>query len=247
MNKTVLITGASRGIGFALAQQFLNNEYHVIGTSRTGEITNLTHPNFHVIRLDIGDEESIKTLEQILVASNLKIDILINNAAIGTDLDTMLPDRTSFKETFDINVTGTVFFTEMICKFLKIGGKIINISSKMGSIERCERTDSVAYRMSKTALNMYSKILTNRLVGKQTVASVHPGWVKTTIAPDNVVNGRLSPDESASRIFRFVETEFQQGKYSFAMAKMIREIAIKNNYQETRELVFFIFLFFNIF
>ncbi len=211
MNKTVLITGASRGIGFALAQQFLNNNYHVIGTSRTGEITSITHPNFHVIRLDISDEESVKTLEQILIASDLKIDILVNNAAIGTDLDTMRPDRISFQETFDINVTGTVFFTEMISEFMNVGGKIINISSKMGSIELCERTDSVAYRMSKTALNMYTKILTNRLEGKQSVASVHPGWVKTTIAPDNIVNGRLSPEESASRIFRFIETEFESG------------------------------------
>lgn len=211
MNKTVLITGASRGIGFALAQQFLNNNYKVIGTSRTGEIANLAHPNFHVIRLDISDEESVKTLEQILITSNHKIDILINNAAIGTDLDTMRPDSISFKETFDINVTGTVFFTEMICPFLNSGGKIINISSKMGSIALSERIDSVAYRMSKTALNMYTKILTNRLIGNQTVASVHPGWVKTTIAPDNIVNGRLSPEESASRIFRFIETEFETG------------------------------------
>ena len=81
----------------------------------------------------------------------------------------------------------------------------------MGSIGLCEGTDSVAYRMSKTALNMYSKILTNRLLGKQTIATVHPGWVRTTIAKDNIVNGRLSAEESAFRVFNFVTSNFETG------------------------------------
>jgi NAD(P)-dependent dehydrogenase (short-subunit alcohol dehydrogenase family) len=126
-------------------------------------------------------------------------------------LDTLKPDKESFKQTFDINVTGTVFFTELICRHIKAGGKIINISSKMGSIELCNLADSVAYRMSKTALNMYTKILTNRLLGIQIVASVHPGWVRTTIAKDNIVNGRLSTDESAIKIFNFVTSDFETG------------------------------------
>ena len=81
----------------------------------------------------------------------------------------------------------------------------------MGSIELCERTDSVAYRMSKTALNMYTKILTNRLLDKQKIATVHPGWVRTTIAKDNIINGRLSTDESAIKIFNFVTSDFETG------------------------------------
>jgi NAD(P)-dependent dehydrogenase (short-subunit alcohol dehydrogenase family) len=211
MRKTVLITGTGRGIGFALAQQFLNNGYTVIGTSRTGEIANLLHSNFEVLLLDLSNEETINNFDKLLEDRNIKIDILINNAAIGPDLDTLKPDKESFKQTFDINVTGTVFFTELICRHIKAGGKIINISSKMGSIELCNLADSVAYRMSKTALNMYTKILTNRLLGIQIVASVHPGWVRTTIAKDNIVNGRLSTDESAIKIFNFVTSDFETG------------------------------------
>jgi len=211
MNKTILITGASRGIGFALAQQFLNNGYSVIGTSRTGEIENLSHPNFTVLELDLSKEATIINFGKLIENSNIKIDYLINNAAIGPDLDTLNPEIESFKQTFDVNVTGTVFFTELVYKHVKLGGKIINISSKMGSIGLCERTDSVAYSMSKTALNMYSKILTNRLLGKQTVATIHPGWVRTTIAKDNIVNGKLSSDESAIKIFNFVTNNFETG------------------------------------
>jgi NAD(P)-dependent dehydrogenase (short-subunit alcohol dehydrogenase family) len=211
MGKTVLITGTGRGIGFALAKQFLNNGYTVIGTSRTGEIANLLHTNFEVLLLDLSNQETINNFDKLLEDRNIKIDILINNAAIGPDLDTLKPDIKSFKQTFDVNVTGTVFFTELICRHIKAGGKIINISSKMGSIEFCNLVDSVAYRMSKTALNMYTKILTNRFLGTQTVASVHPGWVRTTIAKNNIVNGRLSTDESAIKIFNFVTSGFESG------------------------------------
>lgn len=211
MNKTILITGASKGIGFALAQQFLNNGYYVIGTSRTGEIENLSHPNFTAIELDLSKEATIINFDKVIENRNIKIDFLINNAGIGPDLDTLKPDIESFKHTFDVNVTGTVFFTELVYKHIYVGGKIINISSKMGSIELCEGYDSIAYRMSKTALNMYTKILTNRLLGKQTVATIHPGWVRTTIAKDNIVNGKLSSDESATKIFNFVTTNFETG------------------------------------
>lgn len=211
MTKTVLITGASKGIGFALTKQFLNNGFKVIGTSRTGEIKNLVHPNFEIVKLDLSDNKTINDFDLWFKEKIIKLDILINNAGIGPDLDTLLPEKESFQKTFDVNVTGTVFFTESLSKYISGGGKIINISSKMGSIELCERTDSVAYRMSKTALNMYSKILTNRLLGKLAVATVHPGWVRTTIAKDNIVNGRLSADESAIKVFNFVTNDFESG------------------------------------
>ena len=211
MNKTIVITGVSKGIGFALTQQFLNNGYFVIGTSRTGEIENLSHANFTALKLDLSKEETIFTFDEILINKNIKIDFLINNAGIGPDLDTIKPEIESFKQTFDVNVTGTVFFTELLCKYINVGGKIINISSKMGSIKLCDHIDSIAYRMSKTALNMYTKILTNRLLGKQTIATIHPGWVRTTIAKDNIVNGRLSTDESAFKIFNFITSNFETG------------------------------------
>ncbi|MFM9021830.1 MAG: SDR family NAD(P)-dependent oxidoreductase, partial [Sediminibacterium sp.] len=134
------------------------------------------------------------------------------NVGIGPDLDFELPQEISFKKTFAVNVTGTTFFTEKMLQFLKVGGKIINMSSKMGSLDVCEKSDSVAYRMSKAALNMYTKILSNRLEGKQLVASVHPGWVRTNIAKSNI-DGRLSPEESAQKIFQFITIDFKTGTF----------------------------------
>jgi NAD(P)-dependent dehydrogenase (short-subunit alcohol dehydrogenase family) len=212
MNKRVLITGASRGIGFALTQLFLEKGYKVIGACRNGKIDNLSHPNLDVIELDLSNSSSIRDVARTL-KKELKIDILINNAGIGPDLDLDLPTEDTFKQTFDVNVTGTVLFTESLIEIINHGGSIVNISSEMGSIENCKRIDSVAYRMSKSALNMYTKILSNRLKTSLRVVSIHPGWVRTTIAESNIDNGRLSPEESAIKLVEYILSDFETGTF----------------------------------
>jgi len=211
MSETVLITGTSRGIGNALAKLLLIKGYNVIGTNTTG-IDNINENNFKVFALDLSNLESIPAFEKNLQIENIKVEILINNAGIGPDLDFELPEEISFKKTFDVNVNGTTFFTEQMQQHLTEGGKIINISSKMGSIDVCEKNDSVAYRMSKAALNMYTKILSNRLAGKQLVGSVHPGWVRTNLTKSNI-HGRLSSEESAQKIVEFITSDFKSGTF----------------------------------
>ena len=213
MNKTILITGASKGIGFALVNKFLENGFNVIGTSTSGKISGIENENFEVLQLNLSELKNIELLKNEFEKTGTKIDILINNAGIGPDLDTNNPEENTFKETFDVNVIGTTFLTESLIESITNEGKIINISSKMGSIELCERIDSVAYRMSKTALNMYTKILSNRLSEKIKVASIHPGWVRTTIAKSNITEGRLSTEESANGIFNFVVSDFKTGMF----------------------------------
>ncbi len=208
---TILITGTSQGIGHALTKLLLMNGYRVIGTSTTG-IDNINENNYKSYSLDLSNSDSIAAFEKNFQSDNIKIDILINNAGIGPDLDFELPEAISFQKTFDVNVNGTTFFTEQMLQHLNVGGKIINISSKMGSIDVCEKSDSVAYRMSKAALNMYTKILSNRLEGKQFVASVHPGWVRTNISKSNI-NGRFSPEESAQKILEFITSDFRTGTF----------------------------------
>lgn len=206
---TVLITGASQGIGHALVLHFLSNAFQVIGTSRSGSI-DISHPNFEAMALDLSQMQSIKDFEQEFSKKGLVIDLLINNAGIGPDLGYDFPEESSFDRTFDVNVKGQVFFTESMIKHLNKGAKLINVSSKMGSIEQCVGTDSVAYRMSKTALNMYTKILINRYAGQFQIATLHPGWVRTNISGDNS-KGRYSTEESANMIYQFVSSNFKTG------------------------------------
>jgi len=213
MSKIVLITGVSKGIGRALAEKMLNENFFVIGTSRNGEIKGINDDNFHPLKLDISNPLSIENAHKNILEKFTHIDILINNAGIGPDLGKLYPERESFKLTFNVNVTGTVFFTEPLIELINDNGIILNISSGMGSIDACESTDSIAYRMSKSALNMYTKILTNRLGNKIKVASIHPGWVKTTIIESNIKYGRLTPRESADNIFSFMNNAFESGTF----------------------------------
>ncbi len=213
MNKIVLITGASRGIGYALTKKMLSQNFFVIGTSREGKIDGIKNEKFYSLKLDLSKPTSIKDAHKEIFSKFKHIDILINNAGIGPDLDTQYPERTSFEQTFSVNTTGTVFFTEPIVDIIIKNGMILNISSKMGAINTCNQADSVAYRMSKSALNMYTKILANRLKDNIKVASVHPGWVKTTIAEDNIINGRFTTEQSAEKIFSFINKEVKNGTF----------------------------------
>ncbi len=139
--------------------------------------------------------------------------MLINNAGIGPDLNSPAPERATFDKTFAVNVTGTVFFTEVILPKLKKDGKVINVSSKMGSMAVCSTADSAAYRMSKSALNMYTKILSNRLEGQAKVATMHPGWVQTNISPNTKKNAPLTPQQAAENMYRFFSQDFDNGMY----------------------------------
>ena len=213
MNKIALITGASRGIGYALAKKMLAENYLVIGTSRRGTITGIDDENFCSIKLDLSDFNNFDSSVKYISDKYGKIDILINNAGIGPDLGSLNPKMQSFDLTFNTNVKGIVFFTEKMLKLINTNGIILNISSKMCSINICELSDSVAYRMSKSALNMYTKILSNRLKDVIKVASIHPGWVKTTIVEDNMKHAPLTPKQSAENIFKCITRDFENGTF----------------------------------
>lgn len=211
MKKKAIITGASKGIGRALAELMLANDFEIHGTSRNGS-NNLSNEHLFMYALDLSKEESIRSFHNQLRTRNLIFDVVINNAGIGPDLGTFEPKASNLRSTLAVNVEGTILLTELLLPMMESTGKLLNISSKMGSIECCVGTDSTAYRISKSALNMYSKILTNKYGDRLKIATIHPGWVRTEITPDNI-HARLSPEESAQRIWAFAKEDFQSGIY----------------------------------
>ncbi len=208
--QTAVVTGASKGIGLALANLLARKNYKVIGTSRSGKA--IENNTITMLPLDLASQNSILDFEKLIASKEIKIDLYINNAAIGPDLGTDTPEWESFTKTMNSNVTGTVFLTEAMIPLLSSNATIINISSKMGSIDMCKGIDSVAYRMSKTAINMYSKVLANRLLGKHKIATIHPGWVRTTLTPGNS-HAPLSIEESAASIAEFIASDFKTGVF----------------------------------
>lgn len=212
--KKVLITGVNRGIGKELTERLVRENYYIIGSSRANSKIDFEHENFFDLELDITSLKSIKNAKSILKSKFKKIDILINNAGIGSDFDNSFSCKKNFIKRFETNLFGTYFFTELILPIISIKGQIVNISSKLGSLELLDElntekfsSNKKAYILSKTALNMYTKLLSNKLIKKEIiVTSVHPGWVKTNLSETNK-NAPFSTVESANGIYKILLKE----------------------------------------
>ncbi len=209
--KTVVITGAGAGIGKALTAEFLRTDYRVYACTRSGTLDVTAHPNLTVLELELTAEQSIQQVKNYFSSNKIKLDLIINNAGIGPDINTLVPERKSFISTFETNVFGTVFFTEALLEFTGQGSVIFIISSLMGQMDRFAVADSNAYRMSKTAINMYTKSLSARLKNEQIqVNAIHPGWVKTKMGG---TEAPLLPETSAKNIVALAQRHLPSGTF----------------------------------
>ncbi len=212
--KTVLITGVSRGIGKALTDKFLKEGDFVIGTSTKG-IANRQNENLLLFQLDLANPASIKDCSNKIVSLKRNIDILINNAGTVVEEEANEPkiNIDYLRKTLEVNLIGTIDFTENIIPIINQGGHIVNISSRAGSLTHAGyELNYPAYRISKTGLNMFTKILAKRLEGKITVSSLHPGWVKTDMGGEEA---DMEPTEAAEYIFNLANSQVETGQFWF--------------------------------
>ncbi|RZL06382.1 MAG: SDR family NAD(P)-dependent oxidoreductase, partial [Hymenobacter sp.] len=124
--KTAVVTGANSGIGFALTQKLLAEGYRVIGTSRSGQIADFSHPNLTVVTLDVTSDASIEQAVAQISQLAPSLDLLVNNAGVGADLGTIVPERQLLRDTFATNVDGTILFTEPMLPLVRDGGVHVN-------------------------------------------------------------------------------------------------------------------------
>ena len=176
---TVLITGASRGIGREFARQYEAGGWRVIATCRDPSKYDLEG---EVYRLDVTDPDSVAALHRELKGE--AIDLLINNAGIygprGLEFGSL--DYGVWEEVLRTNVLGPMRVAEAIANQVAASEKkkMVFISSKVGSITDNSSGGSYIYRSSKTALNMAVKSLSLDLSGKGVICLLlHPGWVQT--------------------------------------------------------------------
>ncbi len=208
--KTVLITGVSRGIGKALAQKFLSEGYFVIGTSTDGQ-TDWQNENMTVLALDLSKAESIKECATNIFATHKNIDILINNAGIWSgDEDEHELKIEHLRRTLEVNLIGTADFTTQILPLINESGHIINISSRSGSMGYIKDAEYPDYKISKAALNMFTRTLAISLDGKITVSSTHPGWVKTDMGGEEA---EIEPEEAAEDIYKLAVSQPETGQF----------------------------------
>ncbi|XP_063266665.1 C-signal-like [Prinia subflava] len=234
--RSVLVTGANRGIGLGLVQHFLRMPkppQWIFATcrdpkgQRAQELQNLAskHPNLVIIALEVADPASIKAaaakVGEHLGGSGL--NLLINNAGMlkpkTIDAET-LEDMT---ETYTTNTAGPLLMGQAFLPLLKKAAQgspgsglscskaaIINVSSSAGSIASTFGWDfrqAVSYRCSKAALNMLSKC--QSLVYKEhgiLCVALHPGWVQTDMGCSFGDMPPVTPDESVQGMLKVLSS-----------------------------------------
>lgn len=188
MNKTVLITGASRGIGACTAKVFAQNGYNVIINYNNSmdealklkeELENAYGVKALIIKCDVSIEnEVIDMVDKSLEVFN-KIDVLVNNAGIAIDKDFDDKNVNDFRRTLDVNLIGTFLVSKYVGKHMlnNKSGSIINVSSTNG-IDSYYK-ESLDYDASKAGVISLTNNLANAYAPYIRVNSVAPGWINT--------------------------------------------------------------------
>ena len=200
---TVLITGANRGVGLALAREFLSNGCDVIGTAREPDKADeLKAAGAKVMQLDVTDPNSIAALKAGL--GDTPLDYLINNAGIASREGLGDLDYGEFEHVLRVNTIAPLRVIEALTDNVAAGEKkvIANLTSKMGSIEVTDAPSALIYRTSKAALNMALRAGARTLAGQGiSVLTLHPGWVKTDMGGPNAL---VSAEESAAGLYKVI-------------------------------------------
>jgi len=205
---TILITGANRGIGLALAEEFMRRGDRVIATVRDpfklpDALKTAPKERIVVLGMEVTDDRSVARAAASL---DEPIDALVNNAGIhgargGGALDA---DLTEMAEVLAVNTIAPLRVARAFMAHLKRSERprIMTISSQMGALSG-SASGSIAYRTSKAAVNKAMQGLAVDLKPEGVaVVVVHPGWVRTDMGGGSA---SLSPAESAEGLARLLD------------------------------------------
>ena len=181
MNKIVLVTGASRGIGLEVAKLFSMEGYKVVGTSRgdfnLGDL--IGDSSAMSVQLDLMSKESINELFEVLKSKDMLPSVLINNAGITKDQLFLRMKDKDWDEVIETNLNGLFRVTKALIKPMVKNkfGRVINISSVAGLMGN---SGQVNYSSSKSAMIGFSRSLAKEL-GSRNITSnvVAPGFIET--------------------------------------------------------------------
>ena len=185
--KTVLVTGSTRGIGRAIAEEFAKHGANVVvsGTveEKAQEVANLLAQNYGVktlgVGMDISSSQSVEEAFKKIHSTFEGIDILVNNAGITRDTLFLRMKLEDWQRVMDVNLTGTFLVTKQVIRYMtkKRWGRIINITSVVGFTGNIGQ---VNYSTTKAGLVGFTKSLAKDLAPKNIlVNAVAPGFIET--------------------------------------------------------------------
>ena len=208
LNDVILVTGANRGLGLALVKAHLSAGDRVLGACRNprqaDELQALakSHPGeLDIIQMDVADDDSVAAGARDVRSRVGRIDVLVNNAAVGGGNDGSLEtlDLAEMLRVLNINVLGAMRVIKSLLDRLRASPRprVLNISSGLGAISTLTSCQSLSYGASKAALNYVSRSLAFDLKRHGIiVVSVGPGWMRTDmggpdapLAPETAANG----------------------------------------------------------
>ena len=218
--QNIVITGGNRGIGYGLLK-ILSDKHNVIITVRDNKkgqstVAELGHSKnkINYVVMDVDNSDSVMRAADDIKQKFNNVDLLINNAGIFIkeyQLPAIETSEDSILKTFNTNTLGVLRVCKSIVPLMVNGSRIINISSGMGQLDEMN-SGSTAYRISKTALNALTKILSNELLSMGIkVNTICPGWVNTDMGGENAT---LTIEESTSQIVAFaLRDNFPNGQF----------------------------------
>lgn len=207
-NKVTIITGASKGLGKALAKRFAHEGSSVVLTGRSYDLMkdvcseiNASGGEGYPVRMDVLDLESINNAVNETVERYGKIDVLINNSGIPMVSPSEDLSYENWKKTIDTNLTGVFLCSQAVAKHMigrKTAGCIINISSTFGKSPVPQRA---AYCSSKAAVDMLTRVLAAEWAEKKIrVNAIAPGYLNTELIQQLGQQGKLDIESLKKRI-----------------------------------------------
>lgn len=207
MFKTIVITGANRGIGFAMSKIYKQRGDVVYALCRKSS------PELNALGVNVIENIDIATTSGIsavkIALANIDIDLLINNAGILRDESLSDFNQTTITEQFSVNALAPLTLTQALLSHLHAGSKVAFITSRMGSITDNTSGGRYGYRMSKAALNIGAMSLARDLTADQIAIGIyHPGYVQTEMvnAAGSTSNGDITASESAGKLIALMDS-----------------------------------------
>lgn len=204
--KTIVITGANRGIGYAMARICQQRGDTVYALCRQSSVE-LDKLGVNVVEtIDVATQTGID--KAVSALNGVSIDLLINNAGILRDEQLSDLNQDTIIEQFNVNALAPLCLSHALLPNLSSGSKIGLITSRMGSITDNTSGGRYGYRMSKAALNIAAVSLARDLSDKQIAVGIyHPGYVQTEMVNSNGVlnNGDISASVAAQKLITLMD------------------------------------------